>query len=80
MQDKQRLIKADLSVDFCSRRMPPSTLGHVTLEDGSRLHVFEAELAQEQLWQPGVLVRVGRRVPGGDLVLAKLDGQRRASA
>ena len=60
--------------------MPHQALGQVVLEDCPRLHVLQAELAEEQLRQSGELLRVGRRVPGGDLVLAKLDGQRRASA
>jgi len=53
--------------------MPPYTFGDVPLQNRSRLHVLQAELAEEQLRQPGVLVRVGRRVPGRNFVLPKLD-------
>ena len=55
--------------------MPHQALGQVVLEDCPRLHVLEAELAEEQLGQSGELLRVGRRVPGVDLVLAKLNCQ-----
>ena len=36
-----------LSVNFGSRRMPPTTLSHVSFENRPRLHVLEAELAEE---------------------------------
>ena len=58
--------------------MPPGALADVSVKDGARLHVFQTELAQEQLWQPGVLLRVGAGVPGGDVKLSKLDHLRSA--
>ena len=38
-----------LAVDFRGRRMPPRTLGHVTIQYGTTLHILQAKLAQEQL-------------------------------
>ena len=57
--------------------MTPGALLDVAPQNRPRLHVLEAKLAEEQLGQAGVFVRVGRRVPGGNLVFAELDGQRR---
>ena len=66
-----------LPVDLGAWRVTPGALLDVTPQNRPRLHVLEAKLAEEQLGQAGVLVRVGRRVPGGNLVFAELDGQRR---
>lgn len=41
-----------LAVDLGSGRMPPEALGHVPIQDGTALHVLEAEFAQEQFGQP----------------------------
>ena len=60
--------------------MPHEALGQVMLEGCPGLQVLEAELAEEQLWQLGVLLGVGRRVPRVDLVLAELDRQGRTFA
>lgn len=54
--------------------MPPNTLLDMSPQDGPGFHVLEAELAQEELGQPGILLRIRRAVPGRDLKLAKLDG------
>ena len=62
-----------LPVDLITRRMSPGTLLEMSLQDGARLHVLQAELAEEELGQPGVLLGVGAGVPGGDVELAKLD-------
>ena len=47
---------------------------HVSPEDGLALHVLEAELADVETAQAGVLLGVGRVVPGVQLVAAKQDG------
>ena len=53
--------------------MPPRTLLQVTLEDGPRLHVLEAEFAEEQLGQPRVFLGVGAGVPCADVKLPELN-------
>ncbi len=60
--------------------MSPSALVDVSVEDGPGLHVLEAELAEEELGEPSVLLRVGRRVPGRDVELAELDVERGPAA
>ena len=62
-----------LAVDFEARRMAPGALADVSFQDRAGLHVLKAKLAEEELWQAGVLLRVGRAVPGGDVVLPELD-------
>ena len=47
---------------------------HVSPEDGLALHVLEAELADVQAAEPGVLLGVGRVVPGVQLVAPEQDG------
>ena len=47
---------------------------HVSPEDGLALHVLKAELADVEATQAGVLLGVGRVVPGVQLVPAKQDG------
>ena len=47
-----------LAVDLVGWWMEPVTLGPVTPEDASALHVFEAELAEVEFWQHGVFLRV----------------------
>jgi hypothetical protein len=34
----------------------PGTFSYVTLQNGAGLHILQAELAQEQLRQPGILL------------------------
>lgn len=40
------------AVNFSGRWVTPKALGHVPIQDGATLHVFEAKLAQEQFRQP----------------------------
>ena len=47
---------------------------HVSSEDGLALHVLETELADVQPSEPGVLLGVGRVVPGVQLVASEQDG------
>lgn len=47
---------------------------HVPAQNGLALHVLEAELADVEAAQAGVLLRVGRVVPGVQLVAAEHDG------
>lgn len=42
-------------------------------EDGLALHVFEAEFADVEATQTGVLLRIGRVVPSVQLIAAKQD-------
>ena len=58
--------------------MPPGALGDVSVKDGARLHVLQAELTEEQLGQPRVFLRVGAGIPSGDVELSKLDHLRGA--
>lgn len=54
---------------------PGSSLSyHVSSQNGLALHVLEAELADVEASQAGVLLGVGRVVPGVQLVAAKHDG------
>ena len=69
-----------VAVDFVGRRVKPVALGPVALQDPPALHVLEAELAEEELWEHGILLRVRGRVPRLDLVLAELDHGRGAGA
>ena len=62
-----------VAIDFVGRRMKPVALGPVALQDSPALHVLEAELAEVELGEHGVLLRVRGRVPRLDLVLAELD-------
>ena len=67
---------AEMSVDFedgdvvfavnliAGRLRIPAAFGHVTLENPPTFHVFQAKLADEQLRESGVFLRVRRRVPG----------------
>ena len=64
---------AVLAVYLDPGRVPPRTLLQVALEDGPRLHVLETELAEEELGQPRVLLRVGARVPRADVKLPELN-------
>ena len=66
---------AEMSIDFedgdvvfainlISRRLRiPAAFGHVTLENPPTFHVFQAKLADEQLRESGIFLRVRRRVP-----------------
>lgn len=47
---------------------------HVTPENGLALHVLEAELADIEATQAGILLRIGWVVPGVQLIAAKQDG------
>lgn len=47
---------------------------HVPAQDGQTLHVLEAEFTHVEASQAGVLLWVGRVVPGVQLVAAKHDG------
>lgn len=47
---------------------------HVPAQDGQTLHVLEAELTHVEASQAGVLLGVGRVVPGVQLVAAEQDG------
>lgn len=55
-------------------RLQISDSHHVSPEDGLALHVFEAEFADIEATQTCVLFRIGRVVPGVQLVAAKQDG------
>lgn len=61
-------------VDLRRGRMPPRALVLVPFEHGFALRVLQAELAEEQLRQLGVLLRERARIPRLDLVLSELDG------
>ena len=65
-----------LAVNLIGWWMEPVTLGPVTPEDASALHVLEAELTQVELWQHGILLRVRRGIPCLDFILAKLNHRR----
>ena len=52
--------------------MFPDTLAGVPLHDAAELHVLEAELADEDLGQGGVLLGVGGLVPHHHLVTTHL--------
>lgn len=55
--------------------MPPLALVHVPVEHGPALGVLQAELAEKELGQPGVLLGKRAGVPGLDLVAAEHDGR-----
>lgn len=46
---------------------------HVSPKDGLALHVFEAEFTDVQTTQTRILLRIGRVVPGVQLVATKQD-------
>ena len=52
--------------------MFPDTLAGVSLHDAAELHVFQTELADVNLGEGGVLLRVGTLVPDHHLVTAHL--------
>ena len=66
-------VKETLPVNLNTRRMPPRALADVSVKDGARLHVLQAELTQEQLRQPCVFLRIRTWVPSCDVKLSKLD-------
>ena len=61
-----------LAVDLASGRMPPHALLQMPVEHRVRLHVVQAVLAEEDLPELPDVVRIGRLVPGLDLVVAEL--------
>ena len=52
--------------------MFPDTFAGVPLHDAAELHVLEAELADVDLGEVGVLLRVGTLVPDNHLVTTHL--------
>ena len=68
-----------ISVNLVGWRVEPVTLGSVAFQDASTLHVLQAELTEVELWQDGILLWVGGRVPCLDLIFPKLDHGRGSS-
>ena len=51
--------EVSLAIDFIGWRVEPVALGTVAFEDASAFHVLEAELADVELWQHGILLGIG---------------------
>ena len=67
-------------VDLGGGRVAPEALGHVSVQDGTALHVLETKFTEKEFRQTGVLLWVGRRVPRLNVVATKLDRRRTPSS
>lgn len=66
----------DPPVYLSSWRMPPRALVLMPLKHSPAFRILQAELAQKQLGQPGVLLRKRTGIPGLDFPAAKVDCRR----